>query len=203
MRLSMPGMAGTEPASSFSSLRCFSRWLSRIACARSRPRARGEAVGAFAGQEDVRRVGHRARQQDRVAHVAHAGDRAEAAARVHDRGVHFDGGAVQAQHRAGAGVEAFVFFEHDARRRWRRRGRRRCFRSSSRAPAARRARSRRRTPAVRRRRRGRRWRILVPCCSKCLPLCCCLHALCTGISKRGLCKTVIENTYRLRQPCGM
>lgn len=85
-----------------------------MACARSRPRlrARRQAPGAFAAQKHVGRVGHGARQQDGIAHVAHAGDRAEAPARIHDRGVRFDGHTVQAEDGAGAGIEARVFFEH-------------------------------------------------------------------------------------------
>ena len=53
-----------------------------------------------------------ARQQHRIFHALHGGHGAEAAAGIHDRRVHLDGGAVQAQHRPGAGVEAAVVFHH-------------------------------------------------------------------------------------------
>ena len=46
-----------------------------------------------------------------AARVAVDGDRTQAAARVHDRGIHFDGGPVQAQHRTAAGIEAAIVFE--------------------------------------------------------------------------------------------
>jgi hypothetical protein len=79
------------------------------------PDRRGEAVGAFAGQQPVRGLGHGARQQHRVLDALHAGDGAEPAARIHDRGIHFDGGAVQAQHRSFAGIEAAVVFHYGHR----------------------------------------------------------------------------------------
>ena len=41
------------------------------------------------------------------------GDGAQAAARVHDGRVHFDGGAVQAQDRTAAGVETAIVFHRD------------------------------------------------------------------------------------------
>ena len=66
---------------------------------------------AFAGQHPVRGIGNGARQLHRIFHVLHAGDRAQAAAGVYDRGVHFDRGAVQAQHGAAARVQAAIVFE--------------------------------------------------------------------------------------------
>jgi hypothetical protein len=107
----MPGMAGTDPASSLTTRVAVALAL-RDLVVDGVLDGGGEAVGAVAGQQPVRGLGHRARQQHRVLHTLHAGDGAEAALRIHDRRVHLDGGAVQAQHRTAAGIEAAVVFHH-------------------------------------------------------------------------------------------
>ncbi|EEF24854.1 conserved hypothetical protein, partial [Ricinus communis] len=71
-----------------------------------------EALRPLARQQVVRRAGDIARHQDGILHRAQRRDGGQRAVRVHQRGVHLDGLAVQAQGRSGAGVEALVVLQH-------------------------------------------------------------------------------------------